>query len=65
MSRKKQVATKKRDQKDSQKQANKANLSKTSSNQKALSSQLHSKANEDLAKDGDRELLEECADDEN
>jgi hypothetical protein len=65
MSRQKQIATKKRDQKDSQKQANKVNLSKTSSNQKALSSQLHSKANEDLVKDADRELIEDYADDEN
>jgi hypothetical protein len=50
-----------REEKASQKQAKMLNLSMTSSNQKALSSQLHTKANEDLAKEADRELLEDFA----
>ena len=65
MSRQKQAATKKREQKASQKEVKKVNISKSSTNQKALSSQLHSKANEDLVKDADRELLEDFADTEN
>jgi len=60
-SRQKAAATKMREEKASQKQAKMLNLSMTSSNQKALSSQLHLNANEDLAKEADRELLEDYA----
>jgi hypothetical protein len=41
------------------------NLSKTSRNQKALSSSITLKAIENLAKDGDRELLEDFTSQEN
>ena len=61
MSRQKDIATKKREEKAHQKQGKKVNLSKTSSNQKALSSKLISKANEDLAQEVDRDLLEDFA----
>ena len=48
MSRQKEVALRKRDEKVKNKQTAKENLSKTPTNQKALVAQLTAKANEDL-----------------
>ena len=65
MSRQKEAVTKKRGQKMNQKQARRVDLSKTSRNQKALSSTIILKANENLAQECDRELLEDFANQEN
>ena len=56
MSRQKEVATRKRDEKAMSKQGAKENLAKTPSNQKALAAQQTAKANEDLVQDSDEKL---------
>jgi hypothetical protein len=64
-SRQREVATRKRDKKAQSKQKNQANLSKTPSGQKALTSQLTAKANEDLVIAEDDELLRNFARNDN
>lgn len=57
MSRQLVVANRKREQKEQQKLMNQQKLAKTASNQKALTSHLTAKANEDLVSGVDRILL--------
>ena len=64
-SRQKEVAVRKRDKKEESKQKLKANLSKTPSGQKALTSQLTAKANEDLVIEENDELLRSFARNDN
>jgi hypothetical protein len=64
-SRQKEAAMRKRDEKALSKQKKQVNLSKTPSGQKALTSQLTAKANEDLVVEEDQELLRQFARSEN
>ena len=56
MSRQKEVATRKRDEKAMSKQGAMEKLVKTPSNQKAIAAQQTAKANEDLVQDLDEKL---------
>ena len=56
LSRQKEVATRKRDEKVKSKQTTKENLSKNPNNQRALAAQQTARANEDLVQDLEKKI---------